>query len=58
MNQKQHHLMMWIPCYNLPMAQRFLIAHGYGERMETKSGYAEVLRMATSRPTRTTSPAR
>ena len=46
----EHHLMMWIPCYNLPMAQRFLIANGYGERMEMKSGYAEVLRMATSRP--------
>lgn len=46
----EHHLMMWIPCYNLPMAQRFLIANGYSERMETKSGYAEVLRMATSRP--------
>ncbi len=46
----EHHLMMWIPCYNLPMAQRFLIANGYGARMEMKSGYAEVLRMATSRP--------
>ncbi len=46
----EHHLMMWIPCYNLPMARRFLIANGFGERMETKSGYAEVLRMATSRP--------
>jgi fatty acid desaturase len=46
----EHHLMMWVPCYNLPMARRFLIANGYGERMETKAGYAEVLRMATSRP--------
>ncbi|MEP2863434.1 fatty acid desaturase family protein [Parvibaculum sp.] len=46
----EHHLMMWVPCYNLPMARRFLIANGYGERIETKAGYAEVLRMATSRP--------
>ncbi|MDP1626712.1 MULTISPECIES: fatty acid desaturase family protein [Alphaproteobacteria] len=46
----EHHLMMWVPCYNLPMARRFLIANGYGPRMETKEGYAEVIRMATSRP--------
>ena len=46
----EHHLMMWIPCYNLPMARRFLVANGYGERIETKSGYKEVIRMATSRP--------
>lgn len=46
----EHHLMMWVPCYNLPMLRRFLIANGHGDRIETKSGYAEVLRMATSRP--------
>lgn len=46
----EHHLMMWVPCYNLPMLRRFLIANGHGNRIETKSGYAEVLRMATSRP--------
>lgn len=46
----EHHLMMWIPCYNLPMARRFLVANGYGERIETKPGYREVIRMATSRP--------
>jgi fatty acid desaturase len=46
----EHHLMMWVPCYNLPMVRRFLIANGHGDRIETKSGYAEVLRMATSRP--------
>lgn len=46
----EHHLLMWVPCYNLPLARRFLIANGFGERIETKSGYGEVLRMATSRP--------
>lgn len=46
----EHHLMMWVPCYNLPMARRFLIANGYGERMESKPGYATVLKMATSKP--------
>ena len=46
----EHHLMMWVPCYNLPMARRFLIANGFGDRMETKNSYAQVIRMATSRP--------
>lgn len=46
----EHHLLMWVPCYNLPLARAFLIANGFGPRIETKSGYAEVLRLATSRP--------
>ncbi|HEX7775918.1 MAG TPA: fatty acid desaturase family protein [Parvibaculum sp.] len=46
----EHHLMMWVPCYNLPKTRAFLIANGYGPRMESKANYAEVLRMATSKP--------
>lgn len=46
----EHHLLMWVPCYNLPKTRAFLIANGFGPRMETKGSYAEVLRMATSRP--------
>lgn len=46
----EHHLVMWVPCYNLPKTRAFLIANGYGDRIETKHGYAEVLRMATSKP--------
>ena len=46
----EHHLMMWIPCYNLPKAQEFLKANGHWDRMETKNGYWEVIKMATSKP--------
>lgn len=46
----EHHVLMWVPCYNLPKAREFLIANGYGDRIETKHGYWEVLKMATSRP--------
>jgi len=46
----EHHLAMWVPCYNLPKTREFLIANGHGDRIETKHGYAEVLRMATSKP--------
>lgn len=46
----EHHLMMWIPCYNLPKARAYLIANGFGPRMETKEGFGEVIAMATSKP--------
>ena len=46
----EHHLMMWIPCYNLPKARAFLIANGFGERMESKDSFGEVIAMATSKP--------
>lgn len=46
----EHHLMMWIPCYNLPKARAYLIANGFGPRMETKEGFGQVIAMATSKP--------
>ncbi len=46
----EHHLMMWIPCYNLPKARAFLLANGHGDKMETMRGYWSVIKMATSRP--------
>lgn len=46
----EHHLAMWVPCYNLPATRKFLLANGLGGRMETKNSYLEVLRLATSRP--------
>src|SRR3546814_11914177 len=46
----EHNLMMWVPCYHLRKARAFLIANGYCPRMESSSGYREVLRMAPSNP--------
>lgn len=46
----EHHLLMWVPCYNLPKTRAYLIANGYGDKMESKKNYLDVLRMATSRP--------
>lgn len=46
----EHHLAMWIPCYNLPEAHAFLVANGFGERIEQKDSYAEVLKIASSKP--------
>ena len=46
----EHHLMMWVPCYNLPRARAFLIANGFAERMESRGSFREVIALATSKP--------
>lgn len=43
----EHHLIMWVPCYRLPLLRRFLFENGDGERIETERGYLEVLRKVT-----------
>ena len=40
----EHHLLMWVPCYRLPLVRKFLFKNGYGERIETEYGYLNVLR--------------
>jgi fatty acid desaturase len=42
----EHHLFMWVPCYNLPKLHRMLIDKGYGPEMEIKDGYLDVLKAA------------
>lgn len=42
----EHHLYMWIPCYNLPKAHKLLRSKGLEPRMEVRRGYADVLRLA------------
>jgi fatty acid desaturase len=46
----EHHLLMWVPCYNLPRFHRMLLANGFGPRMELRPGYANLLRDATAKP--------
>jgi fatty acid desaturase len=44
----EHHLFMYLPCYRLPEAHRLLAGKGLIERMEVRSGYLDVMRLATS----------
>ena len=44
-----HHLLMYVPCYNLPKLHRLLLAKGYGPRMETQPNYATMLKLAVSK---------
>ena len=46
----EHHLLMYVPCYNLPKLHRLLVAKGFGPKMEIQPDYMTVLKMATSKP--------
>ncbi len=46
----EHHLLFYVPCYNLPRVHRILSESGYAGRMEVQPGYAAVLRLATAKP--------
>ncbi len=52
-----HHLLFYVPCYNLPKLHRLLLSKGLGPRMEIRPGYREVLRLATSRMPALAAPA-
>jgi fatty acid desaturase len=44
-----HHLLMYVPCYNLPRLHRLLLAKGYGPRMEIQPNYISILKLATAK---------
>lgn len=45
-----HHLLFYVPCFNLPKLHALLLEKGYGPSMEIRKNYAEILRMAASKP--------
>ena len=45
-----HHLLFYVPCYNLPELHRMLLEKGYGPRMEIQPNYISIWRLATSKP--------
>jgi fatty acid desaturase len=46
----EHHLLFYVPCYNLPLVHRILSQSRHAERMEVQPNYAAVLRLATAKP--------
>ena len=52
----EHHLLFYVPCYNLPKVHRLLSASRYAGRMEVQPNYASVLRLATAKPNREDRP--
>ena len=54
----EHHLLFYVPCYNLPKLHAILMRGPHAARMEVQPGYLSVLRLATASPTPRTGPAR
>jgi fatty acid desaturase len=52
----EHHLLFYIPCYNLPRVHRILSQSRFAGGMEVQPGYAAVLRLATAKPNRDDRP--
>ena len=46
----EHHLLFYVPCYNLPKLHAILMRSPYASKMEIQPGYASVLRLATAKP--------
>jgi fatty acid desaturase len=46
----EHHLLFYVPCYNLPKLHAILMSSRHASRMEVQPGYLSVLRLATARP--------
>jgi len=45
-----HHLLFYVPCYNLTKLHAMLLAKGFGPRMEIRRNYREILSLAMSKP--------
>jgi fatty acid desaturase len=52
----EHHLLMYVPCYNLPRVHEIISRGPHAARMEVQPNYAAVLRLATAKPAMRTSP--
>jgi fatty acid desaturase len=46
----EHHLLFYVPCYNLPKLHAILMHGPHASRMELQRGYLSVLRLATAKP--------
>jgi fatty acid desaturase len=46
----EHHLLFYVPCYNLPRVHEILSHGPYAGRMEVQPSYRTVLQLATSKP--------
>ena len=47
----EHHLLMYVPCYRLPLFHKLLLSKGFGPRMELQPDYFTVLKLATTKLT-------
>lgn len=53
----EHHLFMWVPCYNLPRLHRILTAGPNGDRLLVSRSYWDVFKLITSASPGSSGPA-
>jgi len=46
----EHHLLYYVPCYNLPKLHAVLMRGPHAARMEVQPNYLSVLRLVTAKP--------
>lgn len=46
----EHHLLYYVPCYNLPRLHAIMMRGPHAARMEVRPNYLSVLRLATAKP--------
>lgn len=54
----EHHLLFYVPAYNLPRVHGILMRSGLKDRVEVEQGYVAVLRKATAKPDHEDTPGR
>src|SRR5438874_13784143 len=52
----EHHLLFYVPCYNLPRVHKILSRSEHAARMEVQPNYLAVLRLATAKPANADQP--
>ena len=45
-----HHMLMYVPCFNLPKLHALLLAKDFGAKMEIQPNYPAMLRLAIAKP--------
>lgn len=44
----EHHMLPFVPCWRLPEVHRLMTERGFGDRMEIRKGYGEIIRINAS----------
>jgi fatty acid desaturase len=52
-----HHMLFYVPCFNLPKLHALLLAKGYGPKMEIQPNYPTMLRLAIAKAEAVPQPA-
>lgn len=44
----EHHMLPFVPCWRLPEVHKIMMARGFGEEMEIRTGYSDIIRLNAS----------